>query len=82
MTAQTQLSDLADAIIDGYWILCEPAEVVARAIDEFAEYNRLGRPFTFEEKPVDPIDFIKALEEVINYYKGRNLWPIDKEESK
>jgi hypothetical protein len=76
------MSDLAEGIIEGYWILCEPAEVVARAIDEFAEYRRHGRPYTFMEHTVDPAEFIMALEEVVHYYKGRNLWPAEKEESK
>ena len=82
MTTTPKLSDLADSIIEGYWILCEPAEVVARAVYEFSEFRRLGRPFLYgDDQEATADDMIKALEEIINYYKGRNLWPVEGEAS-
>lgn len=77
MTTQT-LSPLADAIVEAYWILCEPAHVVGRALDEFAEYQRHGRPFTWDDQPVDPVDFIMALDEIVRYFDARQMWPIER----
>lgn len=76
MKQTTELSDLAEGIIEAYWILCEPAEVVSRAIDEFAEWNRLGRPFTYFDEPVTAEQLLMALDEVVRYFEGRQMWPV------
>lgn len=80
METTAQLSELAEAIIDGYWILCEPADVVARAIDEFAEHKRVGRPFTYgDDREATAEELIMALDEVVCYFEGRQLWRADYE---
>lgn len=77
MDTQETLSDLANSIIDAYWILCEPAEVVARAIDEFAEWKRLGRPYTYNEQVVTAEEMVMALDEVVGYFQARKMWPVE-----
>ena len=71
------LSDLAFAIIEGYWILCEPAEVVGRAIEEFVSYANSGQPYLFGEKPVSADELLSALNEVIAYFMFRQMWPTE-----
>jgi hypothetical protein len=75
---ETKLSDLADTLIEAYWILCEPAEVVARAIDEYATWQRDGRPYLYDGSKVSASDFISALDEIVNYFRERGMWPIEK----
>lgn len=77
METQDTLSDLASNIIDAYWILCEPAEVVARAIDEFAEWKRLGRPHTYNDQVVTAEEMVMALDEVVRYFEARKMWPVE-----
>lgn len=74
MKQQMELSELAEGIIEAYWILCEPAEVVSRAIDEFAEWNRLGRPFTYDDEVVTAEELLMALDEVVRYFESRQIW--------
>ena len=76
METQDTLSDLANSIIEAYWILCEPAEVVARAIDEFAEWKRLGRPYTYNDQVVTAEEMVMALDEVVRYFQTRKIWPV------
>lgn len=77
METEQRLSDLADSIIEAYWILCEPADVVARAIDEFAEWNRQGRPYTHNDEVVTAEEMVMALDEVVRHFQARKMWPIE-----
>jgi len=72
------LSEPADAMIEGYWILCEPAEVVARAIEEFVTFRSYGRPFMCGELEISAEDFIGYVHEVVQYFRERGMWPIEK----
>jgi hypothetical protein len=81
METTPTLSEPADAIIEGYWILCEPAEVVARAIEEFTTLRSYGRPFMYGEMEISAEDFIGYLDEIVDYFRSRNLWPVETEES-
>jgi hypothetical protein len=74
-TPTKEISDLAHDIIEGYWILCEPAEVVSRAIQEYAEYTTYGREYQDGRgNAVTPSELLIALNEVIEYFEGRGLW--------
>lgn len=75
MTTDHKLSELAEGLIDNYWILCEPAEVVARAIEEFTTFAKLGRPFVYGDDQVSAEELLYALTEVIEYFQGRQMWP-------
>lgn len=77
METQETLSELADSLIDAYWILCEPADVVGRVIDEFAEYKRNGRPYTYNDEVVTAEELLMALDEVVCYFQGRKIWPVE-----
>lgn len=81
MTTDHKLSDLADSLIESYWILCEPAEVVARAIEEFTYFAKLGRPFMYGDDQVSAEELLHALTEVIEYFQGRKMWPVEIEGS-
>lgn len=75
MTTEHKLSDLADTLIESYWILCEPADVVARAIEEFTTFAKLGRPFMYGDDQVSAEELLHALTEVIEHFESRNIWP-------
>lgn len=81
MTTDQKLSDLADSLIEAYWILCEPADVVARAIEEFTTFAKLGRPFMYGDDQVSAEELLHALTEVIEYFQGRQMWPVEVEGS-
>jgi hypothetical protein len=70
----TKLSDLSEALIEGYWILNDPADAVASAIGDF-----LDRPhfYLVGDEPVTPLEFITAIGEIIDYFQGRGIWPIN-----
>ena len=70
-----ELSPLADALIEGYYILCEPAEVVERAIQEFVEMSENGRDFTYDDEPVTAQQLLVALDEIITYFRSREMFP-------
>ena len=79
MTTEYKLSDLADSLIESYWILCEPAGVVARAIEEFTTFAKLGRPFMYGDEEVSAEQLLHALAEVVEHFEGRGIWPTEQE---
>jgi hypothetical protein len=81
METTPTLSEPADAIIEAFWILCEPAQVVSRAIEEFTTFRKHGRPFMYGDMEISAEDFIGYLNEIIEYFESRNLWPVETEES-
>ena len=72
-----KLCPLADALVEAYWILCEPAQIVSRALDEYAEYHRHGRPFTWNDEPVSAHDLLIALDEIVRHFDARAMWPVE-----
>jgi hypothetical protein len=74
----TQLSDLAEAIIEDKWILCSPEDAVRFAIIEYIDYFEENRPYLFADNPVDGMTFLAAINEIINHFTERDLWGKDK----
>lgn len=75
----TPISPLAEAIIEDKWILCKPEQAIANAIHEYLAYTADGKPYLFEDEPVDPLTFIRAVNDAIGYFIERDLWTPDKE---
>lgn len=66
-----EISDLAQGILDGYFILCSPAEAIGVAIGDF-----LSRPdeFTFNDDLVTANEMLEAVAELIARFEENNEW--------
>ena len=73
MNKETELSDLAQGILDGYWILCSPANAISFAISEFLERTD-DNPFTYNDDVVTAEQMLSATNELINYFEDANSW--------
>ena len=73
MNTEVELSDLAFAILDGYWTLCSPADAIGFAIGEFLERTE-DNPFTYNDEIVTAEQMLSATEELINYFEDANSW--------
>ena len=67
------LGELADGILDGYFILCSPAEAIGFAIGEFLERPE-DNPFTFNDKVVTANEMLEAVAELLTYFEDANAW--------
>jgi hypothetical protein len=62
-----QLSDIAQAIIDGYWTLCSGKEAIQYAIDDYL--SRTDDSWSHDgETPVSPQEFLLAISEVMDFF--------------
>lgn len=77
MTTKFEKYELSDGLVEAYWILCEPAEVVSRAIQEFTHFAKQGRPFMYGDDEVSAEQMLDALSEVIDYFTERGIWPVE-----
>lgn len=73
INTEVELSDLAFAILDGYWTLCSPANAIGFAIGEFLERTE-DNPFTYNDEIVTAEQMLSATEELINYFEDANGW--------
>jgi hypothetical protein len=73
MNKEIELSDLAQGILDGYWILYTPANAISFAIGEFLERSD-DNPFTYNDEVVTAEQMLSATDELINYFEDANSW--------
>jgi hypothetical protein len=73
MKTEAELSDLAEGILDGYFILCTPAQAISFAIGEFLERTD-DNPFTYNDEVVTAEQMLSATDELINYFEDANGW--------
>lgn len=73
MKTKAELSDLAEGILDGYFILCTPAQAISFAIGEFLERTE-DNPFTYNDEIVTAEQMLSATDELINYFEDANSW--------
>lgn len=65
------IGELAEGILDGYLILCSPAEAIEFAIGEFLERPE-DNPFTFNDKVVTANEMLEAVGQLVAYFENAN----------
>lgn len=68
MTQPTKLSDLADAMIENYWLLCSPQQAVANALGEYVRTMECDTPYLYGDDTITPEQFLKALNEMVGWF--------------
>ena len=68
MTTRIKISDLADAMIEQYWLLCSPQQAVANALGDYAQMMEAKTPFSYNDEIVTPEMFITALNEMMLWF--------------
>jgi hypothetical protein len=68
-----EIGELAEGILDGYLILCSPANAIEFAIGEFLERPE-DNPFTFNDKVVTANEMLEAVEQLVVYFENANAW--------
>jgi len=69
ITKRSDLSELADAIIDGYWILCTREEAIQYAIDDFESRKEPNAyPYTYNDRVITEDEFYSAIAEVREWW--------------
>ena len=72
--AQTKLSPIAEAILDGYYTLCSGLEAIEAAISDYLSRTPDSGMLPWgidEDTPVDPLEFISAIEELIVWFRNK-----------
>lgn len=68
MTTRTEISELANAMIDNYWVLCSPTQAVANALAEYTHLMNLNIPFLYGEDVISQEAFLNALNEMMAWF--------------
>ena len=68
MTTRIKISDLADAMIENYWLLCSPQQAIANALGDYAQMMEAKTLFWYNDEIVTPEMFITALSEMVVWF--------------
>ena len=69
-----ELSELAEALIEGYWILCSAADAVGYAIADYVGLASEGKPFLLGDHAVTADEMLVALNEVVEHTRSRGVY--------